>query len=79
MNMAGNSAFSPIQKASFAMFQGDYKLIEYYGYDELERPYELYNLGNDPEELDDLSEGKTATVDEMRATLYSRIESVQNS
>ncbi len=79
MNMAGNSAFSPIQKASFAMFQGDYKLIEYYGYDELERPYELYNLRNDPEELDDLSEGKTATVDEMRATLYSRVESVQNS
>lgn len=70
----GNSAFSPIQKASFAMFHGDYKLIEYYRYTELERSYELYNLSNDPEELDDLSESKKAIADEMRAILKSRID-----
>ena len=79
MNTAGNSAFSPIQKASFAMFRGDYKLIEYYGYKELEKPYELYNLSDDPEELDDLSETNTTIADEMRTILNSRINYVQNN
>ena len=76
MNTSGNSAFDPIQKASFAMFHGNYKLIEYYGYAELEKPYELFDIGNDPEELDDLSISKSTIADEMRAILKSKIDSV---
>ena len=78
MNMSENFAFSPLQKASFAIFQGDYKLIEYYGYPELEKSYELYNVIADPEELDDLSESKKATADDMRAILKSKIEAVSS-
>jgi len=79
MNIAGSSAFSPIEKASFAVFRGDYKLIEYYGYDQLETPYELYNLRNDPEEMDDLSKSETAVAKEMRAVLKSELDQVQRN
>jgi arylsulfatase A-like enzyme len=76
MNTPGNSAFAPIQKASFAMFQDDYKLIEYYGFTELEKTQEIYNLSDDPEELNDLSESKIAIADEMRAVLKAKIDFV---
>ena len=51
-------------------------MIEYYGYAELEKPYELFDIGNDPEELDDLSISKSTIADEMRAILKSKIDSV---
>ena len=73
------SAFSSIEKASFALFQGEYKLIEYYGYNQMEKPYELYNLHNDPEEMDDLSGSKSSILGEMRAVLKSRLVQVQGS
>jgi hypothetical protein len=42
----------------------------------LENPYELYNLSDDPEELNDLSESKNAIADEMRAILKAKIDLV---
>ncbi len=49
-----NSVFEPLSKASFALYQGDYKLIHYLGYSGTDKPFEFYNLQDDPEELEDL-------------------------
>lgn len=49
-----NSSFLPIQKGTIAMIKGDYKIIQYLGYQELTNPVEIYNLGEDPEELNNI-------------------------
>jgi arylsulfatase A-like enzyme len=49
-----NSAFAPLKKGSVAMRKGAYKLIAYLGYAGVEQGFELYNLDEDPEELNDL-------------------------
>lgn len=43
-----------LKMASFAFYKDQYKLARYLGYPGLENVYELYNLADDPEELDNL-------------------------
>lgn len=49
-----NSKFAPLTIATIAMIKWPYKLIHYFGYDELPYHFELYNLEADPEELNDI-------------------------
>lgn len=49
-----NEQFAPLTQATIAMFQGRYKLIYFFGYDELGsegKRIELYDVDSDPEEL----------------------------
>ena len=46
-----NAKHGPLKEATFAVIQGDHKLIHYQGYPGFEDVYELYDLGKDPEEL----------------------------
>lgn len=48
-----DSAFRPLTKATIAMRKGDYKMIHYTGYD-IDDFFELYDIQNDPEEINDL-------------------------
>ncbi len=48
-----NPAHSPLRKASIAIMRGPYKLVRYMGYRNKDT-FELYDLQNDPEELNDL-------------------------
>jgi arylsulfatase A-like enzyme len=47
-----NPAHAPLRKASIAMLQGQYKLVYYTGYKYYDEQYELYDLKNDPQELE---------------------------
>jgi arylsulfatase A-like enzyme len=47
-------AHRPLSVGTLALIRDQYKLSYYFGYDELEDHYELYDLANDPEELQDL-------------------------
>ena len=49
-----NSAFAPLTKTTIAMIKGDYKLIYYKGYDGYDDVFELYNLSEDIEEMQNL-------------------------
>lgn len=50
-----NPAFTPLKIATIAMRKGPYKLIHYLGYGKgYNDAYELYNLENDPEEMNDI-------------------------
>ena len=53
-----NESFRPLTIATLAIRKGDYKLMYYFGYEELkgQERVELYNIKNDPEELNDLYE-----------------------
>ncbi len=49
-----SSKWGHLGRASFAMRLGEYKLIHYRGYPEAPDTWELYNLENDPEELENI-------------------------
>jgi len=49
-----NSAFAPLTNTTIAMIKGDYKLIYYKGYDGYDDVFELYNLSEDIEEMQNL-------------------------
>lgn len=68
-----NSAFGPLKIGTFAMIQGDYKLIWYRGYAGSDDTYELYNIKSDPEELDDLSASDPHVLQQMAEQLKQKL------
>ena len=69
-----NPAFAPFKIATIAMRKGAYKLIHYLGYGgEYEDAYELYNLENDLEEMNDLYTSETAIALQMKAELLEAL------
>ena len=73
MDAKTNSAFEPLTQATFAMIQGDYKLIWYIGYPGYHDVYELYNLKTDPEELLDLSQSHVEILSPMANELKLKL------
>jgi len=67
-----NSAFQPLKKATFAMRKGSYKLIHYTGYS-IDDFFELYDIENDPEELNDLYPSGMSVSKSMREELLDTI------
>lgn len=61
-----NPKLAPLDKATIAMVKGDYKLINNRGYGEHVQPYELYNLSQDPEEIEDLIGIEKGVANAMR-------------
>jgi arylsulfatase A-like enzyme len=74
-----NPKYGPITEATTAMVKGQYKLMYFFGYQELgtggER-IELYDLKNDPEELNDLSSLKPETTAELLNELRGKLAEV---
>lgn len=68
-----SSAFAPLKKATVAMHKGGFKLISYFGYRGFEEAYELYDIENDPEELEELSAGKPAEFAPMKEELLDNL------
>jgi len=50
-----NAVHAPLTKGTIALIQKPYKLIHYLNSNKAQVKYELYNLENDPEEVEDLS------------------------
>jgi len=69
-----NSKTGPLRKATFAIIKGDYKLIHYRGYNEFENVFELYNLKQDPEELEDIYEPNSSVASELKHELLTKIK-----
>ena len=64
-----NPSYGGFWVGTAAMIQGDYKLIAYRGYLNLPEAYELYDLRNDPEELQDLYPSHGSLAAELIANL----------
>ncbi|MEK6222967.1 MAG: DUF4976 domain-containing protein, partial [Chloroflexota bacterium] len=72
MEAKQNRAKTYVDKASIMMVQEDYKLVKYYGYLEIEKPgyfYELYNLKDDPGELDNIYDPGNKIAQELMVLL----------
>jgi arylsulfatase A-like enzyme len=74
-----NGQYKPISNATIALVKERYKLMYFIGYPELgaagER-IELYDLKNDPEELNDLSISKRETTEELLSELKQKLARV---
>jgi len=69
-----NSAFKPIRKATISMRRNNYKLISYLGYEEKDDViYELYDLGEDPEELEELSGKMHSAFNQMKDEMTAHL------
>jgi arylsulfatase A-like enzyme len=69
-----NPKHAPLNTATVALIKDGYKLIHYRGYKGHEDAYELYDLANDPEEMDDLYPSAPAVAAEMEGELLARLE-----
>jgi arylsulfatase A-like enzyme len=69
----------PLTNATIAMMRRHYKLIHYLGYEECERPYELYDLENDPDELENLYASHRPIASELARELGAQIQQVNCS
>ena len=77
-----NSKFAPLTIGTLAMYKGPYKLIHYMGYEQVPSPgglYELYNLEDDPEEMENRYEIDRGVADEMTAQLQERLTEVNRT
>jgi arylsulfatase A-like enzyme len=71
-----NNKFGPLTIATISMIKWPYKLIHYFGYERLPYHFELYNLEEDPEELDDLYPYGSNFALEMEKELLEKIDQV---
>ncbi len=66
-----NRKTGPLTKATIALIKDDHKLVHYFGYDDNEPWYELYDVVHDPEELINLYDQN----DPLSQTLLQELES----
>ncbi|MGD8458240.1 MAG: sulfatase-like hydrolase/transferase [Anaerolineales bacterium] len=73
LDAKASSKFHYLNTGTFVMVKGSYKLIYYRGYTGFDEVFELYDLENDPQELNDLSASKSALTSELAAELKTTI------
>ena len=74
-----NLQLAPLTRTTLPHYKGPYKLIYYLGYEEdrrLPETIQLFNLQDDPEELNDLSVSHKDVADEMLRELKSKLQEV---
>ena len=72
-----NEKYSPLKVATVAMIKGDYKIMYFIGYKELgedRQRIELYNIKEDPEELNNLLEIELEIGNEMLDELKMKLD-----
>jgi arylsulfatase A-like enzyme len=75
MDSKESSRHAPITDGTFMVIREDYKLVHYMG--SIETPTdELYNLANDPEEMDNLIEIESSRADDLRQQLTYKLAEV---
>ncbi|MGD8403652.1 MAG: sulfatase-like hydrolase/transferase [Anaerolineales bacterium] len=70
-----NGKNMPLTTATVALIKGNYKIMNFSGYEELRGKdrIELYNIENDPEEINDLYSTKRDTADELLHDLKTKL------
>jgi len=74
MDAKSNPKNAPFTKGSVAMVKDNYKLIYYTGYDEFNDQFEMYDLINDLEELDDLYSESNTLAGDLKVELLTALD-----
>jgi arylsulfatase A-like enzyme len=72
----GNGQFDPLTKATAMIVKDQFKFISYFGYKQLNQSplYELFDLENDPEEINNLYHPSSITAKNLLDELNTKIE-----
>ncbi len=73
MDAKYDSAFEPFQQATISLIKGNMKLIYYLGYAAYPDQIELYNLQDDPDELEDLRDQLPGLAAQMKDELLTSL------
>ena len=73
-----NSAFQPLNRGTFVHIKGTYKLMLFTGYTGHEDSFELYDLSEDPQELNDLSVADPVRAKQMKEELLAARQTADN-
>lgn len=79
MDAKSNPKNAPFTKGSVAMVKDKYKLIYYTGYDGFDDQFEMYDLINDPEELDDLYSESNTLAGDLKVELLTAVDEANKS
>jgi arylsulfatase A-like enzyme len=74
-----NAKYAPFRRASVTMIKGQYKLIYYFGYEQLKEIgdfIEIYDIHNDPEEMENLYSSRKELGDELLAEVKVKLAEV---
>lgn len=71
-----NPKLGPLEKFTVAMISERYKLITYFGYSSRKETHELYDLFNDPDEMQDLSKTDQRLASELREELAVKLSEI---
>jgi arylsulfatase A-like enzyme len=71
-----NSKFTPLDIATFSLIKGNYKLIYYRGYSGIDGTFELYDIENDPEEMNDLADSSLNVFSDLKEELLKKIDEI---
>ncbi len=74
-----NSAFRPLTRASISLIKNNRKLIYYFGYSRAPNKFELYDLQDDIEELDNLFVKDPAVGSALKAELLDALDASNRS
>jgi arylsulfatase A-like enzyme len=74
-----NPSFQPLTHATFALLRGPYELFFYTGYPDHPDAFELYNLHDDPDELQDLFKEDINTASRLKQELLDTISATNRN
>jgi hypothetical protein len=74
-----NAVFRPIEHATFTLIKGPYELFFFTGYKDHPDAFELYNLEEDPDELQDLFRKDITTAAQMKDELLEAINTANRN
>ncbi|MGE5071841.1 MAG: sulfatase [Anaerolineae bacterium] len=76
MDCKTDPAYLPLKRATFVMRKGAHKLIAYRGYAQYDNQdaFELYDIDNDPEELNDLYSESLPLAKDLREELLAKVD-----
>ena len=74
-----NPKHTLLTKATIVIVKNQYKLINYLGYGNQDDTVELYNLANDPEELEDLYPSKPVIAADLKDQLVKQLQRANQS
>jgi arylsulfatase A-like enzyme len=74
-----NAAFRPLEHASFSIIKGPYEMFFFTGYPDHPDTFELYNLQEDPNELQDLFGKDINTASQMKDELLEAVNAANRN
>ena len=74
-----NATFQPLKRATFTLLKGPYELFFFTGYPDFSDTFELYNLNEDPNELQDLFKEDINTAALLKEELLDAVSAANQN